>query len=91
VLTRFETWNAGDVGACGASGPRGRQRATYRPDNVVDGKCEERRAHQRAYLLVCKRSPLRRRSGDPCSNLLAPADESSLTKLSGVHLEAGGS
>ena len=53
VRSGFEKRNAGDVDAYGASGPRGRQRATYRPDNVVDGKCEEERAHQRAYLLVC--------------------------------------
>ena len=36
-----------------ASAPGGGQRATYRPDDVVDRKCEEERAHQRAYLLVC--------------------------------------
>lgn len=35
-----------------ASGSRDSQRATYRPDNVVDGKREEKRSHQRAYLLV---------------------------------------
>jgi hypothetical protein len=36
-----------------ASASSGRQSATQRPGNVVDGKCEEEPADHRAYLLIC--------------------------------------
>jgi hypothetical protein len=68
-----------------ASGSSSRQRATQRPDNVVDGKCEEECADQRAYLLVCKPSPLGDRPRHARGGLLTPANECRLSKLRGVH------